>query len=516
MSSIKSTKSNVQYRDMSRRAFVAGAAGVAGMAAIAAGATSARASEAESWDAETDVLVLGAGGAGMRAAYTAKDAGCDVLVLEKGEDFGGTSMLSAGIIQAAGTHTQADNGVEDSVEDMEKFYMTLGEGWVEEDLINDMCEHSAEHIEFLESLGLDFVNLTSVAHTPFTDAAGISPVKRIHGTEGGSKEVFTTLHDAAEALGVTFQYNTEATELLLDSDGNVEGVVATDADGKEIRVHALRGVIVATGGIDRSEELSKRLNQQQYWDLERHGSLVNQYNTGDGIRMGLAIGAQGRNFGGTVDMTSITRGGINAETPIANCIYVNGEGKRFVCEDYTYAYTARAVYQQTVQLGHDCYTIIGASGFPIVTNRTEIAVEDMDKMVEDGDAFKADTIEDLAAQIDVDPDNLTATIETWNEDMASGEDKQFGRVTGLGAIEAPYYAFWEGAGNMGSIGGLEINTNAQVLDTNGEPIPHLYAAGIASAGWMGPFYPGSGTSLLGGQHWGWRAGQNAAAETPLA
>ena len=505
--------------NLSRRSFIAAGASVAAASALTATAFADEAAEAPAWDKEADVVVLGAGGAGMRAAYEAQNAGCSVVVLEKAETFGGTSIVSGGIIQAAGTEAQKQlTGIEDDTPEAHAhLYMIEGEGWVDEDLVTDMCEHGPEHIAFLEGLGLEFTSITSVAHTPYSDAEGIQIPPRIHGTDVGAIGVYTTLHDATEALGVEFVYECEATALIQNENGAVVGVTAIDADGNEIRVKAARGVVIATSGIDHNLEMCRLLNQQQYWDLQTSHSACAQTNTGDGIRMGMAIGAMIRNFGGTVDLTARTWAGLNGETPNVPAIFVDCYGHRFVCEDCTYAYVSRALYQRIMQTGHDCYTVVGATSLPLMTAVGELTAETLDAEVAEGTAFKGETVAELAEAIGADADNLQATIDTWNADVANGVDTQFGRITGLAPIEAPYYAFTEGGVyNMGAIGGLAINVNAQVLDVAGEPIPHLYAAGMASAGWVGPYYPGSGTALLGGLHWGWRAGTNVAAEEPIA
>jgi len=130
--------------------------------------------------------------------------------------------------------------------------------------------------------------------------------------------------------------------------------------------------------------------------------------------------------------------------------------------------------------------------------------------------FKADTIEELAKLIDVDPANLAATLNTWNNDMKNGKDNQFDRITGLKPITGPFYAYKNVSYNLGSLGGVKINTNAQVIDVNGNVIPRLYAGGLNAGGWIGPYYPGSGTAIMGTVHWGRRAGAHAAKLEPLA
>ncbi len=500
---------------INRRAFMACMAG-AGLFAAAP----VLASEVRSWDDEADVVVLGAGGAGMRAAYEAADMGASVLVIEKSGSFGGTSIRSEGMIQAAGTPLQAELGVEgDTPDDLKRFYLLMGEGQVEEDLISDMCDHAAWHIERLESMGMKFTQLTTTDHTPYIDAAGIVNPPRIHCTEGRAAEVFPTLHAASEELGARYIYETQATALVLDDSGSVVGVEAVDANGNAARFHALRGVVIATSGTDHNIELARMLNDQQHRDLTDGVSFVAtaETNTGDGILMAAAVGAALRNFGGTIDATNRTWAGINVESPNIPTIMVNTFGRRFVCEDNTYAYVCRAMYREETSTGAPVYEVGGANNLPMTYCYGQIGEDTIDGWVDEGTAYWGKTVEELAEKMGVPAANLQTAIDQWNDDVASGVDTQFGRLAGLEPIEPPYYAFTDGGVfNMGSIGGLAIDTSARVLNTNGDCIPRLYAAGMASAGWMGGYYPGSGTALLGGQHWGWRAGVGAASEQPLA
>ena len=127
-----------------------------------------------------------------------------------------------------------------------------------------------------------------------------------------------------------------------------------------------------------------------------------------------------------------------------------------------------------------------------------------------GALYYGETIEELAAAIGVPAVNLKAQLEMWNAYAAAGEDAQFGRKTGLMEITGPFYAYKNVAYNLGSLGGLKINLDAQVIDVNGNVIPGLYAAGLNAGGWIGPYYPGSGTAIIGTVHWGRKAGAAAA------
>ncbi len=498
-------------KKLSRRDFIKSAAASAALvtagsvlAACANENSSAEGEKKESinWDMETDVLIIGAGGAGMCAGYEATQAGAKAVILEKSAIYGGTSIRSGGIIQASGTATQKaltayqdDNG-----EKHAQYYLQEGEGMLHEDLVKDMTTNSASHIEWLESLGLEFTNVTGSAHVPMADENLYAD--RIHGTSVGASGMFTAVHDAAEASGVEFVYETEATKLIVE-DGKVVGVEAKQGD-KTIKVKGNKGVIIATSSIDHNQEMCRALNPNQYYDNANSICAAAPTNTGDGIRMAAEVGAQLTNFGGVIDLTGKTSAGINRQTPMIPGFFVNKYGRRFMCEDTTYALTSRELWREMVKTNHACYTVCGPN--------ERFTQETLDGMVEAGTAFKGATMAELAAQIDVNAANLERTLQQWNNDITeSGADLQFDRATGLAVIEGPYYAFEEGFMNLGAIGGVLINLDCEVIDVNGNAIPGLYAAGMASAGWLGSYYPGSGTALLGAIHWGRKAGKVVAA-----
>ena len=149
-----------------------------------------------------------------------------------------------------------------------------------------------------------------------------------------------------------------------------------------------------------------------------------------------------------------------------------------------------------------------------MTSVSQAAWSDPDKLQEaldDGSMVTGQTIEELADAMGVDPDVLKFSVDKWNDDVVAGKDSLYGREVQLTALdEAPFYAWKTVNTNIGSIGGLKITTDAQVVDRAGEPIAHLFAAGTNSGGWLGPYYPGSGTCLQGTLNWGRIAGASAA------
>ena len=507
-------------KNVSRRTFLKGAAaGVAGVAAMGVIGAPVFAEETESWDIETEVLVVGAGGAGVSAAAEASAAGAKVLVLEKAGIMGGTTNLSGGVMQAAGTKYQKEftDYQDDTPEKHAALWIKAGEGTVDEELVTDLANGAPGHIDWLaDTCGIKWTSIYGHCHIPYVDNELFAD--RIHVYEGGgaagSGGIYVqAVWKVAEANGAEMQMNTEVTRLIQAEDGTVIGAVAKQGDS-EIRVKATKGVILCTASIDQNMEMAKRLSPQQYYDLNNGVCMSVGTDTGDGIRMGMEIGADLMGFGGCIDFCGKTGSGTDNRTPTFPSFIVNQNGFRFVCEDATYAYHYRAIFQQSVALDGATYMIFGKSS---ITTSVAVASgyaswneESANAEVESGALYYGETIEELAEAIGVPAANLKAQLDLWNAYAAAGEDTQFGRLTGLEPIEGPFYAYRNVAFNLGALGGLKINVNTEVIDVNGNVIPHLYAAGLNAGGWIGPYYPGSGTAVMGTVHWGRKAGATAA------
>ena len=475
----------------------------------------------EKWDMEADIVICGAGGTGLAAAAEAALQGADVLVLEKASTNGGTTRLSGGVLQAAGTKYQKELTLfqEDTPEKHFQYWKACGEGFVNEELIRDMAENAPSQIAWMEERGLTYDLVYGPSQIPYL--SDDINAYRIHSPAGGGGRGSGGVHVDAilatcEEKGVRIEYDTTVTELLIDKSIGVIGVRATTADGEKF-VKAKKGVIVATAGIDRNIDMARDLSNQQYYDLVNNLCQCPESNTGDGIRMGMEIGAAVCGFGGTIDsmVNGVGGGTIYPDGPQ---LLINGAGRRFVCENSTYAYGYRAIYQQELQLNHPCYLVFGKSALEEGSNSKWVLYPGtLDDALEKGTLIKVETIEELATGMDVDLDNLRSTFEQWNSDLETyGEDKQFGRKNGLLPIEASYYYMKCTCTNLGALGGLKIDVNAKVLDHSDNPIPHLFAGGMCTGGWIGQYYPGSGTAILGTVHWGRKAADSAVATEPWA
>ena len=509
---------------MNRRAFLGAAA--AGIVAISA--RRAQADEAvPSFDREVDVLIIGGGGTGVAAAVEAAEAGVETLVIEKSGVMGGSTIMSGGMIHAAGTSYQKEMADcdDDSPELLAQYYLGCGDTLVDEELVRDMAYASADELAWCESCGIRYVTVFGVQPIPGLEDC-IRP--RIHlpgdgttGTAGvpglGYLHV-NPIWARAEKAGATMEFETTAKRLLADVNGAVVSA-EVEQDGVVVTIGARRGVVLATSGFDHNVEMAKAMSPSQYIALTEEGNLVGTCatNTGDGIRMGLQVGAGLAGMGGALN---VSLNGCIGRDPTSNVggpttgITVNRYGQRFVNEWTQYGYYMAACLEQD---GHEAWTITDQAAVDreggVLMGFTS---EDLSVELEAGSVVKADTVEELAVKIGVDAVGLGKTLDTWNADVAQGADLSFGKMEALNPInQGPFYAARVLSYNLGSLGGLKINVDAQVCRFDGTPIDRLYAGGLCTGGWTGMFYPGSGTAVLSTVHWGRKAGKAAAAQEPL-
>jgi len=509
-------RQGIERRQFLKTAALAGAA-VAGAGLLGCTTSDDGGTTTYTWDKEADVVIVGGGGTGLAAAAEASAAGASVLVLEKGAATGGSTAISGGVIQAAGTTYQKEFTTyqDDTPALHAQTWIVEGEGLLDEDLVTDFANAMPGHIEWLTSLGLKYIAVYGHNHVPYLDKADCF-ADRIHVYEGGGAinggtPQVVALQAAAEGSGAVIEVNTQVTHLIYEAGKGVIGVEATGPDG-DIKVKANKGVVIATAGIDRNAELAKQLNPQQYWDNQRGVMLTAITNTGDGILMAMEIGAQVSHACGTIDFCGATGNGTDNRAPGYAMVIVNGVGKRFVCEDATYAYHYRAIFEQEkMHGGLPTWMVFDADGI----QGTPWAGDALAEAITAGTIIEGATVADLAGKMSVPAVALQATLNEWNANIAAtGDDPIYERVLQLVPIvKAPFYAYQNVPFNLGSCGGIKTNVECQVIDTNGEVIPHLYAGGLVQGGWIGPYYPGSGTAIAGTVHFGRKCGRNAAAET---
>ncbi len=412
---------------------------------------------------EADVVVIGAGGAGMAAAITAHEAGRNVVVLEKMPYAGGNTTKSTGGMNAAETSVQATLGIEDSVQTFIDDTMTGGKNVNDLALVTAMAEHSAEAIDWLDSIG---------APLPEVSFSGGATNKRIHRPEGGAAVgpyLVEKLLAKIDAEGIQVLYNTKATELVVDG-GAVVGVKA-EGDGVNYTVSA-KAVVLATGGFGANLEMCAAYNPALAGFVTTNSPCA----TGDGIVMAQAAGAA------TVDMEQIQiHPTVYQETSLmvtesvrgGGAILVNVAGERFINEMETRDVVSAA---EIAQEGGYAYLVFDQA------QRDNLSA--INNYVSNGLTVQADTIEGLATEMGVDAVSLKATVETWNKAVAEQNDAAFGRTTGMDVdiSAAPFYAIQIAPGIHHTMGGVKIDTKTEVLDSEGAAIPGLFAAGEVTGG----------------------------------
>ncbi len=427
---------------------------------------------------DTEIVIIGAGGAGMSAAIMVHQAGKKFVLLEKMPYAGGNTTKATGGMNAAETHYQKEQGIEDSTALFAADTMKGGHALNDPELVATLANRSAEAIDWLDTIG---------ASLPKISYSGGASVNRIHAPEDGSG-VGGYLVDRFSAkldeLGVQIMFNTAATELLTDAEGKICGVKAEGEDSNY--TINCKAVILATGGFGANEDMYTQYRP----DLKGTVTTNAPGATGDGIVMAQALGAdlvdiEQIQLHPTVEQTTSML--ITESVRGDGAILVNQSGVRFTNELLTRDAVSAAELEQE-----------GQYAWIIFDQNLRDHLKATEKYVKSGITVQADTIEGLAELLAIDPATLAKTLEDWNGYVKNQRDPDFGRTTGMDAdlTTPPYYAIKIAPGIHHTMGGVKINTAAQVINTEGQAIPGLFAAG----------------EVTGGVHGGNRLGGNAVAD----
>ena len=467
---------------------------------------------AEDSTVEADVVVVGAGGAGMTAAITAAGEGKSVVILESQSMVGGNSVRATGGMNAGKTVYQDENefgesaGVEktlktaaekyadnetitalaktvseqwaayqanptgyfDSVELMELDTMIGGKGINDPELVETLCANSADAIDWLDEHGITLHNVSSF---------GGSSVKRIHrpvNAEGKTVSVgsymIPLLQENCEKAGVKMMLDTTATEILTDANGAAVGVKATGASGETVTVNA-KAVVLASGGFGANLDMVVKYKPELKGFMTTNAPGIQ----GQGIEMAQAIGAA------TVDMDQIQiHPTVEANTAALiteglrgdGAILINEEGQRFIDEVGTRDVVSAAEIAQT-----------GSYSWLVVDQAMVDASSVIQGYIKKGYTVTGATYEELGKAMGVDAAAFAETMEKWNGYVEAKNDPDFGRTSFANPLNtAPYYAVKVTAGVHHTMGGLKINANTEVLNEKGEVIPGLFAAGEVTGG----------------------------------
>ncbi len=488
-----------------------------------------------------DVVIIGAGGAGMTAAVEVLRAGGSVLVVDKMPSVGGNTIAAGSALNAAGTDIQkagtmtatgiaaieeklalepknddmkrwqesirkdldayiasGANNVFDSV-DLHKLQTYVDGDYVgKTELIEILCDGAPQAIKYLEELGMQW--------KPEITAAVGATWQRSHQPVGvfgsyGSDFVLPQV-EFVKANGGEIVLEHRAEELIMEN-GRVVGAKGTATDGTPFEYRANKSVILATGGFGANVEMRQAYNK--FWaNLDENVPTTNQpCATGDGIALATAAGASlvGMEW---IQMVTGTPSALSAS--IANNMYINAEGNRFIAEDARRDELSGAVLAQTNSffwLLTDAHTVWDIQGGYSYTGTS------IEELVTSGRQIEGQTVEELAEKMGVPADNLKAAIDQFNKAATGAEADPLGRkLFEYPFDKGPYYATRGTANVHHTMGGVEINTNCEVLDTNGNVIPGFYACGEVTGGIHGSNRLG-GNAIADIIVFGRIAGQNA-------
>lgn len=428
-------------------------------------------------DTDTDIVIIGAGGAGLTSAIEATNSGAKVIVVEKNGFMGGNTNYATGGMNAAGTKYQEAEGIKDSPELFYEDTMKGGHNLNNPELLRTLTEKSAETLYWLESLGAD---LSEVG------ISGGQSVNRLHKAPGGMP-VGTHLMDVfgkqVKELGIDVRLNTKAVEIL--SEGNkVTGIKVDTKNGDSYNINA-KAVILASGGFGANPEMIVKYKPE----LEGFGTTNQPGATGDAFPMvekldvSLTDMEQIQTHPTVVPkINEMITEGIRGD----GAILVNHIGERFINELETRDVVSKAILSQE-----------GSTAFLVLDKQVFDKASTYAKYKEQGLLKEAATLAELAEIMKADPAKLEETVSSYNEHVKAKSDPDFGRTSlDVELNTAPYYAVEVSPAIHHTMGGVTINTNAQVLNNSGEPVEGLFAAG----------------EVTGGVHGGNRIGGNAVAD----
>ncbi len=466
------------------------------------------------WNDDAGVIVVGGGSAGLAAAIEAREAGAEVLLLERGSGLSGTTTLAGGMLYlGGGTSVQLANGFEDTTEAMFD-YLIANTPDPDGEKIRLYCEESVDHFEWLKAHDVPFTDgyYAPKHHTPpgtnclswsgnekawpISEHAKPAPRghKVAHDEEGGAL-LIQRLGALAEKIGVRFAYDANVTNLVAESDGTVVGARFT-VFGEERFARARKAVVLAAGAFS----MNKEMVAEYCPDLAQHGihRQGNPNDDGAAIRMGIAAGGRAIHM----EKPFVTAPFYPPESLIKG-ILVNKHGKRFINEDCYHARTLDSAIRQPDGI---VYLICDDTTF----GRPEL---EMQKLI---DAWE--TVEKMERDLALPDGALQETVARYNEFAEKGEDFDCHKAANWMApiVTAPFAALQCSVGEsyyVGfTLGGLDVSIDAEVVREDGVPIPGLYAAGACASNIAqdGAGYS-SGTCIGEATFFGRRGGRHAAA-----
>ncbi|MGL6122481.1 MAG: fumarate reductase flavoprotein subunit FccA [Shewanella sp.] len=413
----------------------------------------------------TDVVIIGSGGAGLAAAVSARDAGANVILLEKEPIPGGNTKLAAGGMNAAETKPQAKLGIQDKKQIMIDDTMKGGRNINDPELVKILANNSSDSIDWLISIGAD---LTDVGRM------GGASVNRSHRPTGGAgvgAHVAQVLWDNAVKRGTDIRLNSRVVRIIEDASGNISGVLVK-GEYTDYYVIKADAVVIAAGGFAKNNDRVAKYDPK----LKGFKATNHPGATGDGLDVAQQAGAATRDLefiqahptyspAGGVMITEAVRGN--------GAIVVNREGNRFMNEITTRDKASAAILQQK-----------GESAYLVFDDSIRKSLKAIEGYMHLNIVKQGKTVEDLAKQIDIPAAELAKTITAYNGFVKSGKDAQFERPDLPRELAVgPFYALEVAPAVHHTMGGVVIDTKAEVKsEKTGKPIDGLYAAGEVTGG----------------------------------
>lgn len=478
--------------DLTKRRFIIGAGSTA--VGLAAANAALGTDDKKPWD----LIVVGAGTAGIPAAIFAARRGARVLLIEASAQLGGTLHLSTGQMSAAGTKVQKQKGIVDTPGEHLDDIWRISKGTVNRDLVRLAVDNAAEAYDWLMESGFEMIPTHPVkgqAHEPY------SKNRYYWGHEGGVsilKVLEREIQPAIKSGRVTWISKHQAKQLLVGEGGAVTGVVSEGEDGKST-AHLGRFVLLATGGYNSNIKMFEELTGAKH-----HAQMSYPYAQGQGLTMAVAVGAYTRgkehylcNFGGIMAANEpqsqvIARFNTYPERRQPWEIYVNVRGERFVREDVpSVDHREHALLKQPDFRFWIVFDDQMLKDSPHPVEALERA--DYEAAFNDRPMFyKAETLEGLAAKAGIDSSGLKASVAAFNKGRESKADT-FGRIhMPLPIAKSPFYAVRHQGYSITSTVGIAVNNDLQVIRKDGSAIKGLYAAGelLGTAQLMGSAFCG--------------------------
>ncbi len=465
---------------------------------------------------KTDVVVVGAGGAGLSAAVTAAEGGADVIVLEKMKIPGGSTNFAEGIF-AVESSLQRKAHITLTKDEAFREHIEFSHWRADPHLVRTVINKSGDTIDWLMEQGIEFVG-------PLSLYPGGPRTWHVVKGKHHCAEIVKVFCSRLKEMNVEILYETPAIKLV-KTKSKITGVIAEDKRGNKVFIKT-DAVIIATGGFANSKNMLSKYTDA-HPDLKLLGNMGK---TGDGIQMAFEVGASDRGIDVVQLMGPYVKGEMGI-TPLVACLsqpflWVNRLGERYMNEaTFKFPYMGNALAQQPGQI---MFTIFDEHSKKYVQEAgidfgmgvyvpTGTKLEDIDshlkRGMDSGQVFSASSIRKLARKIDVDPKTLQRTVDAYNALCDRGKDDLFGKPAQFlhPVKKAEIYAVKGHACGTGTIGGIKINYKTEVLDEEHRIIPGLYAAGNDAGGFYGDTYDAtsSGGTMAFAVNTGRIAGENA-------